>query len=76
MSLLNLTLFSKKRCKGNTFYRTMQYKVIKIMFFCVFYFILQSRDDKIGVKFAYMRKNVYLCTLFMCIRIKGLFVNK
>ena len=35
------------------------------MFFLCFYLILQSRYDKMGVIFAYVRKNIYLCRLFM-----------
>ena len=56
-------LILENRCKDITFYNTMQYKVLKMCILDTYFCILLNGNSKIGVKFAYMRKNIYLCRL-------------
>ena len=58
-------LILENRCKDITFYNTMQYKVLEMCIFRHIFLHFANGNSKIGVKFAYMRKNIYLCRLFM-----------
>jgi hypothetical protein len=57
------TRFIENLCKDSRFYNTMQYKVLKICILNTYFLILLNGSSKIRVKFAYVRKNVYLCRL-------------